>query len=173
MALTPKVIANINHDLNKGVDVKDIASKYKVGRATVYNMRAELKEKGFETNIIDTARVTPQALDVVIKAVEANSATVPADFAEDVQKTVDALKSLQLLEVKMHSTLQLALTKAEDILNQENLSIIDWQIVMNTIANCHKDVFSKGSVTNNLINGDMVGNKKGDSLTMFQSRMGN
>jgi len=173
MAISPKTLANIKADLAKNVEVKTIAEKYKVGRASVYNIRTAMTEKDYERAIIDTARVTPQSLKIVQEAIEANESIIPADVVEDLKATVDALESLQLLEVKMHDTLTLALDKASMLLNQENLSIIDWQIITNTIASCHKDVFSKGSVTNNLIQGDMVGSKKGNNLTMFQSRMGN
>jgi len=168
--MSPKTLSEVKDDLIHGSSAKEVAKKYGIGLSSVYNIRAEMKEKDFAQSIVDTSRSHTGALEVVQKAIKANEHSMPVKDFKELTQTVDSLQSLKLLDVHFHKTITMALDRAEQLLEADNLSILEWQMITSTLSACHKDIFSTGNTVNNLVQGDIVGTK-GSSLSMFQGRM--
>ena len=175
MAISPTTEAKIKSDLYQGAEVQATAKKYGVGRTSVYRINNKMQEEAMNKKVHQVRQATPEALELVVEKVrETAPLTDNPRQAEVIKAEVAAVisgaQSLNLLELEFHTTFNKVLTRANAMLDNENLNIIDWQIITNTLAGAFKEVFHQSTTTiNNMALGDNVGSQT--SLSMFQGRM--
>lgn len=165
--MSPTQRAEVEGLLIQGMEVKEITAKTKVSRAQVYNIRTELHATRNDNNIHVLANATPEILASVANGIRDRA---PVALEGEVEKLLDAAQSLQKLETSFHASFDNVLAKANEMLKQDNLSIIDWQIITNTLSSAFKDIYHTKGTT---INVGQAGSVGGNSLSMFQSRMSN
>jgi len=166
MAMSPTKLAEVQGLLVQGMEIKAITDKTKVSRASVYNIRTEMNEDAKKNQINELGRAAPAILSEVAKGIRDRA---PLALEGEVEKLLGAAESLQRLEVGFHSSFDNVLKKANAMLQEDNLSIIDWQIITNTLAGAFKDIYNSKGTT---VNVAQMGGAGGDnSLSMFQSRM--
>ncbi len=157
--------AKILADLGSGVAPKIVAERHNISRATAYNMReANRKEKENAAAVDMSRRKT-----VLGKVITTMQETAPEEVRADLEEILNSAESLQKLEVGFHDTFTNVLTVANRLMMEPNVSIIDWQIITNTLATAFKDIFNASGTTINVAQGGAGEN----SLSMFQSRMKN
>lgn len=167
MAISAKKKAEIEGLIVRGMDIRDITDKTKVARATVYSIRKELIEGSSDRDITTLSQAAPAILAEVATDIRNRA---PIALEEEVEKLLDAAQSLQRLETNFHESFELILIRAKALLNQDNLSVLEWTMITNTLSSAFKDVFHTKGTT---INVGQAGSVGSNSLTMFQSRMGN
>jgi len=166
MAISPMKLAEVQGLLVQGVDIKTITDKTKVSRATVYNIKTEMTDDAKNNHINELGRATPAILKEVAMGIRNRA---PLALEGEVEKILGAAESLQRLEVSFHSSFDNVLIKANDMLKDDTLSLIDWQIITNTLSNAFKEIYNSKGTT---VNVAQMGGQGGDnSLSMFQSRM--
>ena len=168
MALSPRKRAEVQALIVRGLDIKTIADKTKVSRAQIYNMRAELEEDAKNNSVAELGKASPAIIKEVVKDIKART---PLALEGEVEKLIGAAESLQKLEVSFHKTFDNVLERANEMMKQEDLTIVDWQIITNTLAGAFKDIYNSKGTTINVANADNVAGQQANSLTMFQSRM--
>ena len=167
--MSPTKKAEVQGLIVKGLDIKMITEKTKVSRATIYNMKKEMEDDAKANSINELGRATPAILAEVAQQVRDKA---PLALEGEVEKLLGAAESLQRLEVSFHGSFDKVLSSANMILDREDLSIIDWQIVTNTLASAFKDIYNSKGTTINVAQADNVAGNQ-NSLSMFQSRMAN
>ena len=166
MAISPMKLAEVQGLLVQGVDIKTITDKTKVSRATVYNIKTEMTDDAKNNHINELGRATPAILKEVAMGIRNRA---PLALEGEVEKILGAAESLQRLEVSFHSSFDNILTKANEMLKGDNLSLVEWQIITNTLSGAFKDIYNSKGTT---VNVAQMGGQGGDnSLSMFQSRM--
>jgi len=166
MAMSPAKLAEVQGLIVQGMEIKDITAKTKVSRASVYTIRKGMEDDAKNNNINELGRANPAILKEVALGIRNRA---PLALEGEVEKLLGAAESLQRLEVSFHSTFDNVLEKANEILKRDDLSLIDWQIVTNTLSNAFKDIYNSKGTT---VNVAQMGGQGGDnSLSMFQSRM--
>lgn len=164
--MSPARLAEVQGLLVQGLDVKEIMDKTKVSKGSIYTIRANMLEDAKNNNINEVGRVTPVILQEIVEGIKSRA---PLALEGEIQKVLGAAESLQRLECSFHDAFNNVLKKANDILKQEDLSIVDWQIVTNVLAGAFKDIYNSKGTT---VNVAQMGGAGGDnSLSMFQSRM--
>jgi len=175
MAISPTTEAKIKADLYQGADIKKTATKYGVGRTSVYRINNKMQEEAMNKKVHHVRQATPEALQLVVdKVKETAPQTTSFDQANiikgEVEAVINGAQSLNLLELEFHTTFNKVLTRANSMLDNENINIIDWQIITTTLAGAFKEVFHQSTTTiNNMALGDNVGSQS--SLSLFQGRM--
>jgi len=169
MAISPKKRAEVQGLLVAGVEPVQIAAQVRVSRATVYEIKKKMDADAMERDISTLSHeVAPSIVSQVAKRVRDEG---PLAFEGEVDKVLNGVQSLQKLEVRFHETFTKLLDKADDILEQDGVTIVDWQIVSNTLANAFKEIYNSKGTTINVANADNINGQQSNSLTMFQSRM--
>ncbi len=166
MAMSPLKLGEVQGCIVLGMEVKDIALQTKVDRSTIYKIRKELEDDARESRANELGKASPAILAEVANGIRDRA---PLALEAEVEKILGAAESLQKLEVSFHSTFDNVLAKANQILKQEELSLVEWQIVTNTLSNAFKDIYNSKGTT---VNVAQMGGQGGDnSLSMFHSRM--
>ena len=165
--MSPAKLAEVQGLIVQGVEIKVITEKTKVSRASVYNIKNEMEADAKKNQINELGRATPAILAEVAKGIRDRA---PLALEGEVEKLLGAAESLQRLEVGFHSSFDNVLKKANAMLQEDNLSIIDWQIVTNTLASAFKDIYNSKGTT---VTVAQMGGPEGNNLSMFQSRMAN
>ena len=164
--MSPAKLAEVQGLIVQGMEIKDITAKTKVSRASVYNIKNEMVKDAEANQINELGRATPAILAEVANGIKNRA---PLALEGEVEKLLGAAESLQRLEVSFHSSFDNVLKKANEMLQDDNLSLIDWQIITNTLSNAFKDIYNSKGTT---VNVQQLGGQGGDnSLSMFQSRM--
>jgi len=166
--MTREMRARITVELENGVPTKDIAEEYGVSRSSVHRIYGTLQREKSRAAIVDLSRVNNPEKRLT-QAIEDMKVIAPKSSIRQLDKIIDTAKSLEHLEAGYHEAFENILSTANEMLTKPDLSIIDWQIITNTLANAFKCIFNTSGTTINL-NQSGQGESK---LTMFQARMRN
>ena len=154
--------------LVQGMDVLDIAKELNMSRSKVYDIRNEMEDDAINNSVNDLCKATPAILNEVASKVRARA---PLVLEDEVTRVLDAAESLQRLEVSFHKTFANILTRANEILDREDLTIPQWQTVTNTLSNAFKEIYNSKGTTINVAQADSISGATKNSVTMFQPRM--
>jgi len=148
-------------------DAQKIADMFGISRANVYSIRNRMAEDKNKQNTQTIHHTNPALLDLVVDTLEE---TMPAELVVEANKLIDSARSLQQLETEFHVTFKLILAKSVLFMNDEDLSLVDWQIITNTLAAAFKDIYNTTGTTINVAKADSIGGTQ--NLTMLKGRMG-
>ncbi len=166
MAMSPARLAEVQGLIVQGMEIKDITVKTKVSRASVYNIKNEMVQDAQDNQINELGRAAPGILQEVANGIRDRA---PLALEGEVEKLLGAAESLQRLETNFHKSFDNILNKANHMMTQDNLTLIEWQIITNTLSSAFKDIYNSKGTT---VNVAQMGGQGGDStLTMFQGRM--
>jgi hypothetical protein len=166
MGLSATKRAEVQGLIVQGLGIREIVDQTKVSRATVYQIKADLEHDAAKNRVDELGKASPAILREVALGIKARA---PLALEGEVEKLLDAAESLQRLEISFHSSFDNILKRANAMLDDDGLSLVDWQIITNTLAGAFKDIYNSKGTTINVAQAGNVSN--GNSLSMFQGRL--
>ncbi len=159
--------ARILARLDQGERVASIAEDYK-GIASVYtiqNLKADLKKENEKALALDALKVEPHILNHIVE--ESHKIEAPM-LAKKMENAQESLTGLALLDSQFHKVMGRALTVADKLLKEEDISVPEWKIVTDTVANAYSSIFNSKGVSVNVNNSTSFSDTK---LSMFKGSM--
>lgn len=168
MAVDKMTRLKIEAELAMGTKPRELSEKYNVPYVTINSWK----------NKMESEQLADKDLNVLVKADEATLHTLaekvkesaPKKVAEKIDGIVEGVDALKKLEPKFVSITFSLLTKAEELLETDELSVKDWKDISMAIGALYTSIYNKSGVNVNVMNQNTIHSEK---LSMFKSSMRN
>ena len=149
--------------LASGASIDDVAKQLGIPKVTVRSWKKKLEAQNNDLNTV--VEVDAPTLHQVADKIKE---TAPAEVSKKVDKLVDGVVGLKILEPKFHTVVFNLLEAAEEMSVKQDLSVKDWKDLSTGIATLYSNIFNKSGVNVNVMNQTQV---SGEKLTMFRTNM--
>jgi len=163
MAYSEEQLAAVRAKLALGEKPRAIAESTGVKYQTVLAIKKRTKPDA--DKVSDLMEIDPVALDVIVTKAKEEA---PAKVVKQLEKVQEGLSGLQALDAKFHTTMALALGKAEDYLTKEDLKPSEWVSITNALSQAYSNIFNNKGVNVNVNNGTQFSDSK---LSMFKGSL--
>jgi len=163
LAKNIEVRAQVDAELALGVSPRKIAEKYKVGYGTILLWQKKIKEQN--NNLETVMAVDANTLQAVADKVKENA---PKKVVKQIDNLVDGVTNLQQLEPKFNSMVLKLLEKAEQLAEDDELTVKDWSLLSAGIGALYANIFNKAGVNVNVLNQNQV---SGEKMSMFKATL--
>jgi Asp-tRNA(Asn)/Glu-tRNA(Gln) amidotransferase C subunit len=152
MAISPEIRAIIEGRLSSGERAIDIASEYEgiVHYNTIKGWENRLRAIDKQDNDIDILKQASASKTLTDLAERAKEEASPAIVGQ-IETIVDGVEGLNKLDSKFHEVLYKAIEVGEKFLQEDDLKLGDWKVIVNTLSQAYASVF-KSNGTNVQIN---------------------
>jgi len=150
---------------------RQVSEKLDIPYGTVLKWRKEHKDEEENRKVQEVAELSPVALQVVVDNIK-NNEPEGSIVGEQAQDIVDGVDGLQKLNSSFHGICLKLITKAETILEKEDLKTAEWVQVSNAIGGLYNNIFnSNKGATINMMQNNASGEASTSKLSMFKGSM--
>ncbi len=153
----------IEAELAIGKTPKYLAEKYSRSYGTILSWQKKLNDKN--TDVDTVVAIEPEILHAVAARIKEDA---PKRVAQQIDKIVDGVTSLQSLEPKFHAVVLNLLERAETLSQDKDLTIKDWALLGTGIGQLYTNIFNKTGVNVNVLNNTQV---NGEKMQLFKSSL--
>ena len=162
----PDVCNKITALLELGTEtVKEISVRLGVDYHAVSDLKRALKNKKKDNDVKWAAKAP---IELISDMVDKAKVEAPYTVIKKLDKIQEGLSGIQLLDSKFHSTMTLALEKADQLLNSEDLTSGQWVAITNALSRAYSDIFNNKGVS---VNVNSQNNFSTDKVNMFKGAM--
>jgi len=161
----PHICNNIEALLAIGENPKEISERLGVDYSAVSDIRRNVRNAKKDADV----KWAAQAPEVLIsEMVDRAKREAPSAVVRKMDKIHEGLKGIQLLDSEFHTTMTKALKKANQFLDQEDLKVMEWVAITNSLSIAYNNIFNSKASQINVNNGNVISS---DKLAMFKGAL--
>ena len=153
----------IEAELLTGIEPKELEEKYGVPYPTILGWKKKLLKETPSANIVELTNATKATLEIVREKAKEEAPVV----AKKIDKIIDGVEGLQLLEPEFHAVMHKAVKRAHEFIAQDDLTIKEWELITKTLANAYSAIFNKAGTNVNVVQTNLNANQ--EALNFFKA----
>ena len=153
--------------LKAGKSPREIATETDIHYTTILKWKKKWEAEDDEAMI---SKMATHSVETLLE-VKAESKLVDSEVVgAEVDKLIDGIIGLKELEPAFHKTMMTAIKQADVFLENEDISIKEWQLIMKSISEAYSAIFNKSGTVVNVANTNVTAGK--EALNFFKASKG-
>jgi len=164
-----EVRTRVEAELLSGVDARSLETKYDVPYVTINSWKNKLDKEDVPVAISEMTHKTTAALEIVRDRAKEQAPKV----AGKIDQIIDGIEGLQELEPAFQTAMLKSVQMAQSFLDHKDdegksdVTIKEWQIITNTLAQAYGALFNKAGTTVNVAQTNV--NAANENLAFFKA----
>jgi transposase len=153
----------IEAELLTGAEPRELEEKYGVPYPTILGWKKKLLKEAPTEDIAELTNATKATLEIVREKAKEEAPVV----AKKIDKIIDGVEGLKILEPEFHSVMHKAVKRAHSFIEKDDLTIKEWELITKTLANAYSAIFNKGGTNVNVVQTNLNANQ--EALSFFKA----